>query len=184
MEESGTAWPWYALAVRPRHEKRISVHLRVRGYEEYLPLFTSRRRWTDRIKEIEIPLFPGYLFCRFDPSRRLPILTIPGVLCIISAGRMPLAVDEEELKAVQDVVRSGLPLERWQYLQAGQEIRIVDGPLQGVTGFLLQIRNHSRLVVSISLLQRSVAVEVESTWVEAASPRDILATRAIAASQP
>src|SRR5437667_12182066 len=85
---------WYALQVRPRFEKVVALHLQHKGYEEYLPLYRKRQRWSGRVKEVDLPLFPGYLFCKFDVFRRLPILVIPGVMSVVGVGRNPLAVAE------------------------------------------------------------------------------------------
>ena len=90
---------WYALQVRPRFEKIVAVHLQHKGFEDYLPLYRSRRKWSDRVKEIDLPLFPGYIFCKFDVLRRLPILMVPGVMSIVGLGRSPLAVSDDEIAA-------------------------------------------------------------------------------------
>jgi transcription antitermination factor NusG len=157
--------PWYALQVRPRYEKQISTALRSKGYEEFLPLYTARRRWSDRYKEVEFPLFPGYLFCRFDQQVRMPILTIPGVLKIVGFGKELAPVEEAEITSIQTIVKSGFPAEPWPYLQAGQRVRINEGALEGVEGIFLHSKAGHRLVVSVSLLQRSVAVEVDASWI-------------------
>src|SRR5947207_11933494 len=99
---------WFALQLRSRFEKVVAMHLRGKGYEEYLPLYRSRRRWSDRVKEIELPLFPGYIFCKFDVLDRLPILIIPGVMSVVSSGGGALAVPEHEFRAVKNLVDSGL----------------------------------------------------------------------------
>src|ERR1700693_3660828 len=96
--------PWFAIHVRARREKDVAERLSGTGYEWFLPLYKCRRRWSDRIKELEAPLFPGYLFCRFDPQDRLPILKTPGVIQIVGVNRTPVAVDEAEISAVQTMV--------------------------------------------------------------------------------
>jgi transcription antitermination factor NusG len=157
---------WYALRVRSRFENTVAAHLHGRDHECFLPLHKCRRRWSDRIKEIELPLFPGYVFCKFDPSNRLPILSIPGVFCMLGVGRVPLPVDEAEIAAIQTAVKSGLPRQPWPFLQIGQHVRIEYGPLCGVQGILLGFRGHQRLVLSVTLLQRSVAVQVDEAGVQ------------------
>src|SRR6202162_4698174 len=97
-------YPWFALQVRSRRESCVADYLRGQGYEWLLPLYKCRRRWSDRIKEVQTPLFPGYLFCRFDPQDRLPILKTPGVIQIVGVNRTPVAVDEAEISAVQTMV--------------------------------------------------------------------------------
>jgi transcription antitermination factor NusG len=155
---------WYALQVRSNFENLASATLRGKGYEEFLPLYRSRRRWSDRIKELDLPLFPGYLFCRFDADNRLPILTTPGVIAIVGAGKTPVAVSDEEIGAVQAIIRSGLPAQPWPCLTVGSRIFIERGPLAGVEGIALNVEKKYRLVVSVPLLQRSVAVEIAREW--------------------
>jgi transcription antitermination factor NusG len=156
---------WYAVQTRVQHEKMVAQALAGKGYEEFLPLYRCRRRWSDRIKELELPLFPGYVFCRFDVEQRLPILVTPGVQHIVGIGKVPLPVEEAEIAAIQSIVRTGLPAEPWPFLQVGQRVRIVSGPLEGLEGLLLAVKKPYRLVVSVTLLQRSVAVEIDSVWV-------------------
>jgi transcription antitermination factor NusG len=152
---------WFALSTRAQREKMVASLLHNKGYEEFLPLYRSRHRWSDRMKEMEKPLFPGYVFCRFDVQNRLPILMTPGVRFIAGIGKTPLAVDDDEMIALQQVVRSGLPAEPWPFLQVGQRVRIERGALQGLEGILMGFKKPHRLVVSITLLQRSVAVELD-----------------------
>jgi transcription antitermination factor NusG len=156
---------WYALRVKSRFEGTVAAHVRGRQHESFLPLFKSRRRWSDRIQELDLPLFPGYVFCKLDPLDRLPILSIPGVVDIVGMRRVPLAIDEAEIAALQTAVKSGLPTRPWQFLQIGQRVRIQCGPLCGIEGIMLGYRGGSRLVLSLTLLQRSVAVQVDESSV-------------------
>jgi transcription antitermination factor NusG len=156
---------WYALRVKSRHENIVASHLQARGFESLLPLYKCRRRWSDRFKEIELPLFPGYVFCQFNPMNRLPILTVPGIVHIVGVGRTPLPVDEAEMAAILTAVESGLPSRPWPFLQIGHKVRIEYGPLKGVEGILLGFRGHHRLVLSVTLLQRSVAVQADEAWI-------------------
>lgn len=162
--------PWFALHVRPRREKFVASLLRHKGFVEFLPLYRSRRRWSDRYRQIELALFPGYLFCRFDPHNRLPVLTTPGVDFIVGVGKTPVPVDEAEVWAVRAIVDSGLGAVPWPFLETGQRVRIEDGPLFGLEGILLDIRKQHRLVVSVTLLRRSVAVEIERGWIRPLGP--------------
>ena len=139
--------------------------MRNKGFEEFLPLYKSCHRWTDRFKSVESPLFPGYIFCRIDPNFRLPILTIPGALQFIGIGKVPVPIEDSEIAAVQNAVCSGLPAQPWEYLDVGQLVRLDDGPLAGLEGILIETRKQYRVLVSVSLLQRSVAVEIERNWV-------------------
>lgn len=156
---------WYAVRVRSQHEDIAARHLRVRGLEAFLPLYTRKQRWSDRFKEIDFPLFPGYVFCRFDPDNRLLVLTVPGVVHLVGTGKTPVPIDATEIAAIQTAVTSGAMRHPCDYLEVGQRVRIENGPLCGVEGILLGSRGHRRLVLSISLLQRSVAVQVHEEWV-------------------
>lgn len=135
--------------------------LRNKGFEVYLPTYLVRRRWSDRIVEAEQPLFPGYVFCRLDVLKRLPILTISGVVNILSFGNEPVSIPENEIEAVQAVLRSGRGAEPCPFFCEGQRIRITCGSLEGQEGILLKKKNEWRMVVSITMLQRSVSVEIE-----------------------
>jgi transcription antitermination factor NusG len=158
--------PWYAIRVQAKFEKVASTVLRQKGFEEFLPLYRAKRSWSDRVKQLDLPLFPGYLFCRLDIAERLlPVVTTPGVLGIVSAGRDPVAIPDQEIELVQAVIRSGLPAMPWPTLSAGALVLIEHGPLAGVEGVVLDVDKKCRLIVSVSMLQRSVAVEVEREWV-------------------
>ena len=152
--------PWYAVHVRHKHERLVSSLLESKGYNEFNPTYRSRRRWSDRTAEIQLPLFPGYVFCQFDPSdRRAPVVATPGVIRIIGA------VHPAEMAAVQAVIASGLAVEPWPCLEPGELVRIHHGPLAGVEGVFLELKNRHRLIVSISLLRRSINVDVDSAMV-------------------
>lgn len=160
---------WFALRVKPRHEKIAALALHGKGLEEFLPLCKARRRWSDRIKELDAPLFPGYVFCRFNPYERLPVLTTPGVSSIVGMGKIPAPIEDSEIAALHSIVNSGLMAQPWPFLKAGQYVRIDAGPLCGLEGILLEIKSSHRLVVSVTLLQRSVSVEIDRLWVSPAS---------------
>ena len=162
---------WFALQVKPRHEKSVSLALERKGYEEFLPLYTAKHRWSDRYKEVEQPLFAGYTFCYFDPERRLPILQTAGVKGILGFGNGPIAVNEQEIEAIQAIVQSGLSTVPYPDIEVGETVRLKDGPLCGLEGVLKQYRDSDRLVVSVTLLKRSVAVEIDRAWVDHAPGR-------------
>ena len=162
---------WYALFVAPRKEQVVQALLEQRHFETFSPSILEQRRWSDRIKRIEKLLFPGYVFCRFDLAHgKLPVVTVPGVQRIVGHGRDPVAVPEREIEALQQVLRSGALVEPHEYLQAGDRVRIVHGAMAGVEGILVTVKNESRLVLSVELLQRSVAVEVDSVRMPANQP--------------
>ena len=152
---------WYALAVRPRHDRAVSRALEHKGYQTLVPLYKKRRRYSVRFRESELPLFPGYIFCRFDPLTRLPILTTPGVIQILGAGRMPIPVQESEIASLQTALRLQLPVQPFPFLETGQRVRITEGALAGVEGIVTSFKQCLRLVLSISLLQRSVLLEID-----------------------
>ena len=162
----GPASPaWYGVRVRARFEQTASAAFRGRGYEEYVPVVRSRRRWSDRIKELQTPLFPGYVFCRFDPGWKVPILECPGVLNIIGFANHAAPIPDEEIQAVRAMVRSGLPVQPYPFLKAGQKVHVERGPLAGVEGLIVEVKKEFRLVVSITLLQRSISAEIDREWV-------------------
>lgn len=111
-----------------------------------------------------MPLFPGYVFCRFDVVDRLPLLIIPGVVCVVGLGKTPLPVKDEEIEAIRTLVASGLPLQPWPLLAVGDRVRIEEGPLRGVTGAVMAVKGTLQLVVSVTLLQRSVTVTMDRSW--------------------
>jgi transcription antitermination factor NusG len=157
--------PWFALRVKPNYEKPVAVALRGKGFEEFLPLLRSRRQWSDRVKVVDAPLFPGYLFCRLNLEDRMPLLTTPGFLYIVGVGKNPEPVDENEIQAIQSVLRSGLPVTPWPSLMVGQRVQLKYGPLRGLEGVLTKIANQHRIYVSVTLLKRSISVEVASEWI-------------------
>ena len=158
-------YPWYALHVASRYEKPVAGGLEMRGYSTFLPLFRSRRKWSDRFHDIDLPLFPGYVFARLDVNRRLPALVIPGVVRIVGLGKIPVPVDEKEIAAVEAIVESGLLTRPFPFLNVAQPVTIEEGPLRNVTGIVTAIDGAGQLIVSISLLQRSLAVALPRHWI-------------------
>lgn len=161
-----TAYPWFAIKVKNRHEKPVATALRGKGYKEFLPLYRNSYRCAGRIRSTELPLFPTYVFSRFDPSFRLPILTIPGVFSIVGLGNVPSPVDETEIEAIQALIASGVGVTPWSYTEIGDPVRIEMGPLTGLEGTLVRLKSEFRLVVSVTLLRRSVSVEVDRDCIE------------------
>jgi transcription antitermination factor NusG len=155
---------WFALRVKSRCEKVVATMANHKGYQEFLPVYQCRRRWSDRLKSVEFPLFPGYVFCRLDPKDRLPLLTIPGALHFVGIGKVPVPLEDSEIAAIQTAVQSGLSTEPWPYLEAGQRIRLEEGPLAGVEGIFVKTAKQDRVVVSVTLLRRSMAVTIEPHW--------------------
>ncbi len=156
---------WFALQVRTRWESSTAVLLSGKGYETLLPTYQTKRKWNGRIRNANAPLFPGYVFCQFDALNRLPILVTPGVISVVGRGRVPVPVDDAEIAAIQTVVSSGLEAEPWPYLEIGQKIRIEGHSLNGLEGVLINFKGNHRIVVSVTLLRRSVALEIDRSCV-------------------
>ena len=152
---------WFALKVRERYERHIADALAAKDIESFLPVYSVRRQWSDRVKSLEVPLFAGYVFCRINPARRSPILIIPGVQYFVGIGREPQPVEDSEIESIRTLVRSGMASSPRPYLTEGQRVRVQDGPLRGVEGVLVKAGDAHQLVLSIDLLQRSVAVTLD-----------------------
>jgi transcriptional antiterminator NusG len=163
-------WPWFAVRVKSNREKITAMALRSQGYEGFLPTFRRSRRFSDRIKTVELPLFPGYIFSRFDKNNRLPILMLPGVLHVVGLGKEPAPVDSAEIASIRAIVESSLCTEPWPFVSVGQRMEVAAGPLAGARGVILGVRGKYRLIASLTLLQRSIAVEIEREWVRPDEP--------------
>jgi transcription antitermination factor NusG len=128
-------------------------------------MYRSRRQWSDRVKVLELPLFAGYVFCRFDLKQRSSVLSTPGIRSVVSVGKSAAPIADSEILALQQIVNSGVCAEPYSFLEVGRVVRLLDGPLSGLEGILTEIKGRARLVVSIDLLRRSVSVEVDASWV-------------------
>jgi transcription antitermination factor NusG len=157
---------WYALYTRHQHEKNVALALTGKGMEAFLPLYTTVRRWKDRDKRLQLPLFPCYVFLRNPSGRWQPVLTTPGIHSVVGFAGQPSMIPVTEIEAVRKVVESPLKAEPHPYLKAGDRVRLRAGPLQGLEGILIQKKNILKLLVSVEMLRRSVAVEVDATIVE------------------
>ncbi len=159
---------WYALSTRHQHEKASADLLAKKGFETFLPLYSTTHRWKDRNKVLSLPLYPCYVFLRGGFDRRLQILTTPGVLGVVGFGGRPGIIPDAEVEAIRQVVSSRLRAEPCPFLKCGDWVRVKNGPLEGIEGILLRKKNVCRLVLSVELLQQSVAVEVDACMVEPA----------------
>jgi len=157
--------PWYVIRVRSNFEWKASQVLKEKGYEPFVPSYKVRSLWSDRVKVIDRPLFPGYVLCRFDGRTSLPLLQTPGVVQVVNCAGAPLPIDDREVSAVQAMMDSAVPLFPRAFMNVGQRIRINGGPLAGLEGILESFRNGHRIVVSVSLMRRSVAAEIDAEWV-------------------
>jgi transcription antitermination factor NusG len=166
MTEQDHNHNWYAVCTRHQHEKPVARILKYKEFEVFLPLYKVRRRWKDRVKELSLPLFPGYLFIKEGLEKWLPILTTPGVCNIVSSGGRPAAIPHSEVEGVRRIVESTLSVEPHPFLRSGDWVRVKYGPIAGVEGILLRKKNVARLVLSVEMLGKSAAVEVDAAHVE------------------
>jgi transcription antitermination factor NusG len=155
------------------------MNARNKGFEEFVPLYPSQRHWSDRTKSLDLPLFPGYIFCRTDLKRRMALLTIPGVLHFVGFGKVPTPIMESELSAIQTAVRSGLAVLPSEYVETGERVRMQAGPLKGIQGILAGTATERRLVVSMSLLKQSISVAIENSWAAVPGIEDSLMLRGV-----
>jgi transcription antitermination factor NusG len=162
---------WYAIQVAVKKEKLVAAALAEKGYECFLPLYPKRSTWSDRIKVTTVPLFTGYVFSQFDVRQRLPILVTPNVYAVVGNGKVPSAIPERDLDAIRAALRNGSPVEPYDCLEEGDVVRVTKGPLTGVEGVFIQYRGSCRLILSVPLIQRSVAVEIDRLCVEPVSKR-------------
>jgi transcription antitermination factor NusG len=151
---------WYAIRVRSNFEPSTNAYLSANGWETFLPTYVERRQWSDRVKQVEAPLFPGYMFCHMDIQLRQMAVRAPGFVNIVRAGGHFLPVPDSEIAAVKTIVNSPVCRMPWPYLCVGERVVIHRGPLAGVEGILVEQKNEHRLIVSIELLQRSIAADV------------------------
>jgi transcription antitermination factor NusG len=159
------AEPWYAIRVKPNFEHVSARLLRGKGFDEYLPMYCSRRRWSDRVKEIEVPLFPQYIFCRIGHSERPLVLSTRGVVSIVSCGRYGIPVPESEIQALRTLLGSGLTPEPCPFVNVGDRVSVKQGPLAGIAGIVIIRKGELHLVASVPVIERSVSVKVERDWV-------------------
>jgi len=157
---------WYAVSVRPRHEKLATRHFESQGLHHFLPVYRSVRRWKDRRKELDMVLFPGYVFVNLNLRDRLGVLRAPGVLQFVSFQGQPAAVPDSEIRALASSLSAGLRLHPHPYLRQGARVRVKRGPLVGAEGIMIRRKERFRLVLSIDLIMRSVVFEVDEAEVE------------------
>lgn len=155
---------WFAVQVWSGREQSCASHLRVRGYDVFLPCYQQRRCWSDRIRTVDRPLFAGYVFCKTSAHAIGKAISAPGVIRLVGDGQQPLPIPMEEIAALQQIVSADVAAEPWPFVQEGERVRIDVGPLAGVDGIVTQLKTRNRLIVSVTLLQRSIAVEVEGSW--------------------
>jgi len=167
---------WFAIQVKPQMERFVASVLRIKGYDEFLPLYCPPnrvRRKNSTLLDSLSPLFPGYVFCHFDSSVKAPIVTTPGVIQILGVGKRPIAIDDAEIENLRRVVlhadRQLQPLQN--VVSAGELVEIIAGPLRGCQGMLERVKDSHRFIVMVSLLRRSVAIEIEAECVLPVDPQ-------------
>jgi transcription antitermination factor NusG len=157
--------PWYAVYVRHQHEKTVAQTLSSKGFETLLPLYHSTRHWKDRTKVLSLPLFPCYVFINGGPERRLDILTTPGIYALVSSGGNPAAIQPAEIESIRRAVDSGARMEPHAFLKSGDLVRVTSGPLAGIVGILVLKKKLFRLVLSVEMLGKAAALEVDALTV-------------------
>jgi transcription antitermination factor NusG len=157
---------WYAVYTCARHEKRVARQMELRSLRGFAPLYRATHRWKDRRKEVELALFPSYVFVHLALKDRVRVLEIPGVVNLVSSQGKPTPLADEEIEPFRRGTQGGTRLEPHPYLRTGRRVRLCRGPMAGLEGILVRRKEGLRLVVSIDILMRSVAVEVDETDVE------------------
>jgi transcription antitermination factor NusG len=157
---------WYAAYTHSRHEKKVAQQLEERQIENFLPLYRSVRRWKDRRKELDLVLFPGYVFVRLCLADRLRVLQLPGIVRLVSFNGEPAALDGGDIEALRNGLKQGVRAEHHPYLNVGRRVKVIHGPLAGAQGILLRAKTNCRIVISIDVIMRAVSVEIDQADVE------------------
>lgn len=154
---------WFAVQVVPQHEHKVATQLICKGHEGFLPTVLVKKQWSDRRKVSDRPLFPGYVFCRVQRSTFSSVLSTPGVHRIVSFGGRAHSIPDDEINSLKQVTVSGRDICQIPYVSLGQRVQVMAGPLSGVTGIVTQLKNQNRLIISVDLLLRSIAVDVATS---------------------
>jgi transcription antitermination factor NusG len=163
---------WWVLYTRHQHEKAVAESLSAKGFEVFLPLYESMRRWKDRKKLLTLPLFPCYVFVRGGLNRRLQVVTTLGVHMILFRGEDVAMIPQAEIQAIQKIVDGNFRVEPHPFLKCGERVRVTRGSLEGVEGILVRKKNLCRLVLSVDMMAKSVAVEIDASDVEPVAARN------------
>ena len=157
---------WYALYTKHQHEKTVARMLSVKGFETLLPLYQTAHRWKDRTKVVSLPLFPCYVFLKGGLDRRLDVMTTPGIFALVSGGGQPAAIPNTEIEAIRKAIDNGASIQPHPFLKCGEWVRVKWGPLAGIQGILERKKSIYKLVLSVEMLGKAVAVEIDSFLVE------------------
>lgn len=152
---------WFAVQVRPRHEFASARMLRSKGFEEFVPIYSAKRQWSDRQKQVGFPLFAGYVFCKFYPVKKLPIINTAGVIRIVGTSQGSAAIADHEIDAIRKVVESGEQVQPHPYIAVGSKVRIEEGPMAGIEGIFIREKKGTEMVISLDLLQRSISLQIK-----------------------
>lgn len=165
LSEPNSRTRWYAVTTRSRQEKIAANTLQALGIAHFLPLQSQKRQWSDRIQTMNVPLFPGYLFVHIDPwsSVKLDVLKTPGVARFVGDHSGPLPVQNSEIESIRDLLQCGVEFAPHQFLKQGDRVQVVRGPLTGVEGIFVRLGSKSRIVISIEVIHRSLAMNVSET---------------------
>jgi transcriptional antiterminator NusG len=164
--QTGSQPFWYAVYTRAHHEKKASEELSQRGVENFLPLYRTARRWSDRRVDLELPLFPGYVFVHLALQDRLRVLQVPGVVRLVGFGGLATPLPIEEIEVWRGALDGQLRIAPHPYLRVGRRVRLKRGPLAGMEGFLLRRKGNFRVVILIELIQRAVEVDADEPDLE------------------
>jgi transcription antitermination factor NusG len=157
---------WYAVYTYPRHEKAVTEQLESKAVEAFLPTFVTESRWKDRRVRIKTPVFPGYVFTRINLCERSKVFTVPGVIRMLSFNGTPAPIEDSEIEAVRLCLERGTIVEPYPFLEVGDRVRVRSGVLEGLEGLISRCKNERRLIVPISLINQSVAVEIDVQLLE------------------
>jgi transcription antitermination factor NusG len=161
---------WYALHTRYQHEKLVAELLALKGFQTFLPTYRTTRQWKDRKKQLSLPLFPGYLFVEDVDEQKVQVLNTPGVCSIISVAGVPSVIASDEIASIRRAVDSVYAVEPHPFLNEGDVVRVKSGPLAGLEGILTGKKGAYRLVISIQMLGRSAAVEIDASDIQRVQP--------------
>jgi transcription antitermination factor NusG len=175
LRASSCLAPWYAVSVKHQHEHAVRSALEFKGYEVFLPTCRVKKRWSDRVKQMEVPLFGGYLFSRIPLEQRISAVDTPGVIRLVGFNGKPAPVAEHDIAAIQQALQSELPVRPWPKFEAGARVRIERGPLRGLEGVVVREKNGYQLVIGVEMLCRFMAVELDPEMVTAAPARALRA---------
>jgi transcription antitermination factor NusG len=165
---------WYAAYTRANHEKRVAQQLSARSVEHFLPLYQSVRHWKDRRVQLQLPLFPGYVFVRLALRDRLQVLEIPSVARLVGFNGTPTPLPDGEIEALKASLERGVRAMPHPYLKVGRRVRVIAGPLEGLEGIVIRKKNRLRFILSLNLIRSSAAVEIEAADLESIPARETI----------